>query len=78
MLEEWNENSKYDRLGITESRTKILDVDFPFLVIPVKPGRNIPILIETAARNYRLKKMGYSAGKEFEEKLNQILGNHSD
>ncbi|MBN1411446.1 MAG: HPr kinase/phosphorylase [Spirochaetales bacterium] len=63
-LEEWDANKIYDRIG-SEETTDILDVKVPFLVIPVKPGRNIPIIIETAAMNERLKRMGYHSTKEF-------------
>jgi len=58
-LEEWDSNKVYDRIGTEEMTTEILGVRVPKLEIPVKPGRNIPIIIETAAMNERLKKMGY-------------------
>lgn len=68
-LEEWNANKVYDRLG-TEQRTQdILGVQIPFLEIPVKPGRNLPIIIETAAMNERLKSMGYYSAKEFNQNI---------
>ncbi len=47
----------------------ILGVEVPLLTIPVGPGRNIPILIETAAMNFRLHKLGYNTAKEFNKKL---------
>jgi len=68
-LEEWDIKKEYDRLGLEESIYTILGVDIPMLTIPVKPGRNIPVLIETAAMNYRLHKMGYNSAKEFNKKL---------
>ncbi len=68
-LEEWDAKKEYDRLGLEESVYTILGVDVPMLTIPVKPGRNIPILIETAAMNFRLHKMGYNTAKEFNKKL---------
>ncbi|MFQ3621076.1 MAG: HPr kinase/phosphorylase, partial [Spirochaetales bacterium] len=52
-------------IGFQDITTEILGVQVPYLKLPVKPGRNIPILIETAAMNERLKKMGYFSAKEF-------------
>jgi HPr kinase/phosphorylase len=69
MLEEWDSKKNYDRLGMEEPTMEILGVSVPKLEIPVKPGRNIPIIIETAAMNERLKKMGYHAAKEFNENI---------
>ena len=69
MLETWDSNKAYDRLGIEEQRTDILGVSVPKLEIPVKPGRNIPIIIETAAMNERLKSMGYNAAREFNKNV---------
>jgi len=69
MLEEWNPETHYDRLGIDETRYTILDIDLPYIVIPVRPGRNIPIIIETAALNQRLKKMGVYSARELDMKI---------
>jgi HPr kinase/phosphorylase len=72
-LEEWDVKKEYDRLGMEETYFNILGVDVPMLTIPVKPGRNIPILIETAAMNFRLAKLGYNTLKELNrELLNRI------
>lgn len=68
-LEEWDAKKVYDRLGASTNTTRILDVEVPSLEIPVKPGRNIPIIIETAAMNERLKKMGYYSAKEFNRNI---------
>ncbi|HDQ14987.1 MAG TPA: HPr kinase/phosphorylase [Sediminispirochaeta sp.] len=68
-LEEWDSEKVYDRLGSGDSKTEMLGVHVPALVIPVKPGRNIPILIETAAMNERLKKMGYFSARDFNENV---------
>ena len=68
-LEDWDPKKEYDRLGFEEQTYSILGVDVPLITIPVRPGRNIPILIETAAMNYRLRKMGYNTAKEFNKKL---------
>lgn len=63
-LEEWDSKKVYDRIGSEES-IDILGIKVPHVIIPVKPGRNIPIIIETAAMNERLKRMGYDSAKEF-------------
>lgn len=68
-LEDWNSKKEYDRLGLEESVYNILGVEVPQLTIPVKPGRNIPILIETAAMNFRLAKLGFNTAKEFNNEL---------
>jgi HPr kinase/phosphorylase len=68
-LETWDAKKAYDRLGIEEKYMEILGVSIPKLEIPVKPGRNIPIIIETAAMNERLKKMGYNSAKEFNKNI---------
>jgi HPr kinase/phosphorylase len=68
-LEEWDSTKVYDRIGTEELTTEILGVRVAKLEIPVKPGRNIPIIIETAAMNERLKKMGYHSAKEFNQNV---------
>ncbi len=68
-LEEWDANKVYDRLGTNELSMEILGVQIPKLEIPVKPGRNIPIILETAAMNERLKSMGYFSAKEFNQNV---------
>ncbi|MDR2509113.1 MAG: HPr(Ser) kinase/phosphatase [Spirochaetaceae bacterium] len=69
MLEEWDMNKNYDRIGIEDAYVKILGVNVHKLDIPVKPGRNIGIVIETAAMNERLKNMGYNSAKEFNRNI---------
>ncbi len=76
-LEEWDSNKVYDRLGAEENTADILGVQVPYLVIPVKPGRNIPVIIETAAMNERLKKMGYYSAKEFTQNITKWLETES-
>jgi len=68
-LEEWDSGKNYDRLGSEDHTIELLGVNIPKLTIPVKPGRNIPIIIETAAMNERLKSMGYHAAKEFNKNI---------
>ncbi|MDR2552858.1 MAG: HPr(Ser) kinase/phosphatase [Treponema sp.] len=68
-LEEWDSAKNYDRLGSEEQYMEFLGVNIPKLEIPVKPGRNIPIIIEVAAMNERLKKMGYNSSREFNQNI---------
>ncbi|MDQ5983646.1 MAG: HPr kinase/phosphorylase [Eubacteriales bacterium SKADARSKE-1] len=68
-LEIWDNSKVYDRMGMDNEYTKILDVDIPIVTIPVKPGRNLAVIIEVAAMNNRQKKMGYNAAKELLENL---------
>jgi HPr kinase/phosphorylase len=68
-LETWDSSKVYDRIGSSENRLDILGVMVPYLLVPIKPGRNIAIIIETAAMNERLKKMGYHPEKEFNKNL---------
>ncbi len=63
-LEMWDEKKTYDRLGLTDETTEILGIDIPSITIPVGPGRNLAIIVEAAAINYRVKKMGYNAAKD--------------
>ena len=64
-LEMWQDGKVYDRLGADEHFTSLLDVSVPTLTIPVKPGRNLAVIIEVAAMHNRNKKMGYNAALEF-------------
>lgn len=68
-LENWQQDKEYDRLGMEETFTTILDVSVPHLVIPVRPGRNLSIIIEIAARNHSLRRFGYSAAHELDKRL---------
>jgi HPr kinase/phosphorylase len=68
-LEEWDATKDYDRVGEDTMSETFLGISIPKLIIPVKPGRNIPIIIETAARNERLKKLGYHSAKEFDQSV---------
>ena len=60
-LEQWKPDKVYDRMGLEDQTTDILDIDVPSVTIPVKPGRNLAVIIEVAAMNNRQKKMGYNA-----------------
>ncbi|MGB9678399.1 MAG: HPr(Ser) kinase/phosphatase [Thermoanaerobacteraceae bacterium] len=68
-MEEWDEDKYYDRLGLDDDYIKFLDVKIPKLTIPVRPGRNLAIIVEVAAMNHRQKQMGYNAAHELNKKL---------
>jgi HPr kinase/phosphorylase len=68
-LEIWDSNKTYDRMGIEEEFTEIIGIKIPSLTIPVKPGRNLAVILEVAAMNNRQKKMGYNAAKELMDNL---------
>lgn len=72
-LENWDSEKTYDRLGLDTQYTNILDVPLPTLTIPVKPGRNLAIIIEVAAMNNRQKRMGYNAAEDLTERMNQLM-----
>ena len=76
-LEEYNENSVYDRTGMEKNFEEILGVKIPYLKIPIKPGRNIPIIVETASMNERLKQMGKHSADDFNQKLTQYIDKRS-
>ena len=63
-LEEWNKDANYDRLGLTDSHIEILGTKIVAHSIPIRPGRNLAIIVESAAVNHRQKKMGYNAAQE--------------
>ncbi|MEE1055722.1 MAG: HPr(Ser) kinase/phosphatase [Acutalibacteraceae bacterium] len=73
-MENWDKSKVYDRMGIDNEYTEILDVEVPCLTIPVKPGRNLSIIIEVAAMNNRQKKMGYNAAQELLTNLGMDIG----
>jgi HPr kinase/phosphorylase len=76
-LEAWREDVAYDRLGIDDHTVRILDTDLPSITIPVRPGRNLAVIIEVAAMNQRLKHLGYHAAREFTEQLNRAIADQS-
>ena len=73
-LEQWSSEKIYDRMGVDTEFVNLLGVKIPSLTIPVKPGRNLAVILEVAAMNNRQKKMGYNAAREL---LNR-LGMESD
>ena len=68
-LEEWNRDKEYDRLGLEEQYTEYLGKKVVCHNIPIRPGRNLAIICESAAVNYRQKKMGYNAAQEFYKRI---------
>ena len=76
-LEAWEKDKKYDRLGSENATVEIGDVAIPQIRIPVKTGRNVAIIIEVAAMNFRAKTMGFDATKKFEERLSLLIAENS-
>ncbi|MFY0761594.1 HPr(Ser) kinase/phosphatase [Metabacillus dongyingensis] len=72
-LEIWDAKKQYDRLGLDEEKMKIIDTDIPKLTVPVRPGRNLAVIIEVAAMNFRLKRMGLNAAEQFTNKLTDVI-----
>ena len=68
-MEPWDVNKVYDRMGLENQTHEILDLKIPSLTIPVKPGRNLAVIIEVAAMNNRQKKLGYNAAEDLLKKL---------
>ncbi|MNP36029.1 HPr kinase/phosphorylase [compost metagenome] len=77
-LETWQQDKQYDRLGLDEETTRIIDTDVPLVTIPVRPGRNLAVIIEVAAMNYRLKRMGFNAALQFTNKLTETINEDLD
>lgn len=68
-LELWNSKKVYDRMGMDDEYMEILGIEIPVVTIPVKPGRNLAVIIEVAAMNHRQKKMGYNGAQELLQNL---------
>ncbi len=68
-MEPWDVNKTYDRMGLENQKTDILGLEVPSLTIPVKPGRNLAVIIEVAAMNSRQKKLGYNAAEDLLSRL---------
>ena len=77
-LEPWVQGKMYDRLGLDNEFTDIMGINIPTITIPVKPGRNLAIILEIAAMNSRQKKMGHNTAKELERNLLHQMGADSD
>ena len=76
-LELWTKEKKFERLGSDEELVTILDVQIPKISVPVKTGRNLAIIVEMAAMNYRAKTMGYNAAETFERNLENLIKENS-
>jgi len=72
-IEIWKNEASYDRLGITENAVDILGVKIPSVTIPIKPGRNLAVILEVAAMNQRQKFMGYNAAVEFTRQIDKHM-----
>ncbi len=72
-LEPWDDDHFYDRVGLDERFIDMLDVNVPYHLLPVKPGRDVVLLLETLALNHRLKEMGYHSAQEFNTKLLEVM-----
>ena len=79
-LELWQQGKMYERPGLDDEYEEILGLKIPSIVLPVKPGRNLAVVIEIAAMNNRQKKMGYNTAAEFNKKYMQLLeqNNHGN
>ncbi len=71
-LEAWDVNKAYDRMGLSDEYSEILGIKVASLTIPIKPGRNLAVIIEVAAMNNRQKKLGYNAAKDLLGKLGMV------
>ena len=76
-LAKWDKDTKFDRLGNGEEHISIQGVSLPRMVLPVQTGRNLAVLIETAAKNFRAKKMGFDATETFNQNLNKLIEENS-
>lgn len=77
-LELWQDKKQYDRLGLTTEYTEILGINIPSITIPVKPGRNLAVVIEVAAMNNRQKKMGYNAAEALNNRVMSGMAKRDD
>lgn len=72
-LEDWNRNKEYDRLGLEEEYTEYLGNKVVCHSLPIRPGRNLAVIVEAAAVNHRQKKMGYNAARELYRRVQENL-----
>lgn len=77
-LEEWSKDKEYDRLGLEENYTEFLGNKVVCHSIPIRPGRNLAVIVESAAVNHRQKKMGYNAAQELYNRVQANLGKKHD
>lgn len=72
-LEIWDDNAHYTRTGLDDQTAKILDIDIPYVKLPILPGKNITVISEVISLHYLLKHYGYDAARAFQESLNQKI-----
>jgi len=72
-LESWDENTEYTRTGLDDKFISIMDVEIPYIKLPIIPGKNITVISEVISLNYLLKHYGHDAAKIFQEKLNEKI-----
>ncbi len=77
-LEPWDVNKVYDRMGLEEKTAEILGITVPSVTIPVKPGRNLAVIIEVASMNNRQKKLGYNAAEDLLKRLGMLEGDSGE
>ncbi len=77
-LEEWDKDKEYDRLGLEDQYTEFLGNKVVCHSIPIRPGRNLAVIVESAAVNYRQKKMGYNAARELYNRVQANLAKRSE
>jgi HPr kinase/phosphorylase len=76
-LQDWSEADDYERIGLEDRMTKILDVEIPIVTVPLVPGKNITVIAEVIALNHLVKIYGHHPAKEFDEKLMQAMHRRS-
>ena len=74
-LEHWISGREYDRIGLDDKTSEILGVKVPWLLMPIRPGRNVAVVLEVASRNLMLKQQGYSAAQELEKRMMARMDN---
>lgn len=77
-LEEWDRNREYDRMGLEDQYTEYMGIKVVCYNLPVRPGRNLAVIIESAAVNHRQKALGYNAAKELYRRVQENLASHRD
>ena len=77
-LEDWDREKEYDRLGLNEEYTEFLGNKVVCHSLPIRPGRNLAIIVESAAVNHRQKKMGYNAAEELYKRVQQSLSHKNN
>ena len=77
-IEDWNPDKTYDRLGVSNSYVNILGLDVVCQQLPIRPGRNLAVILEVAAANYRQKKMGYVAADELLRRQREKMRRHAE